>query len=104
MAAMLLVPKPPKELRILDAGGGSGVLTAAAVAEFRARPKPKQPHAAHATVWEVDELLSGDLARTFEHCRVVCDEAGVRFTGELHQENFILDAADLVDGGGLFTQ
>ncbi len=103
MAAMLLVPKPPKELRILDAGGGSGILTAAAVAEFCARPKPKRPHALHATVWEIDELLSRDLARTFEHCRVACDEAGVRFTGELRQENFILGAADLVGGGGLLT-
>ena len=34
MAAMLRVPNPLKELRILDAGGGSGVLIAAAVAEL----------------------------------------------------------------------
>jgi len=103
MAAMLQVPKPPKELRILDAGGGSGVLTAAAVAELCGRPKAKRPRSLHATVWEIDELLAEDLARTFEHCSAVCREAGVTFTGEHRQENFILDAADLVDGGGLFT-
>ena len=101
MASMLRVPNPLKELRILDAGGGSGVLTAAAVAELCARPKRKRPHALHATVWEIDERLSADLARTFEHCRAVCDDAGVQFTGELRQGNFILDAAALVDDGGL---
>ena len=103
MAAMLRVPNPLKELRILDAGGGSGVLTAAAVAELCARPKPKRPHALHATVWEIDERLSADLARTYEHCRAVCDDAGVQFTGELRQGNFILDDAGLVDDGGLFA-
>ena len=103
MAAMLRVPNPLKELRILDAGGGSGVLTAAAVAELCARPKPKRLHALHATVLEIDERLSTDLARTFEHCRAVCDDAGVKFTGELRQGNFILDAAGLVDDGGLFA-
>lgn len=50
MAAMLRIPKPPMELRILDAGGGSGVLTAAAVAELCARPKAKRPQSLHATV------------------------------------------------------
>ena len=103
MAAMLKVPTPPEELRILDAGGGNGVLTAAAVAEFCSRPKSKRPTSLHATVWEIDRLLSEDLVRTFNHCRAVCRKAGVRFTGELRQDNFILDAADLVNGGGLFT-
>lgn len=103
MAAMLRIPNPPKELRILDAGGGSGVLTAAAVAELCRRPKVKRPQSLHATVWELDELLAEDMERTFEHCRTVCRTAGVAFTSELRQENFILDAADLVDGGAPFT-
>ena len=103
MAAMLQGPNPLEELRILDAGGGSGVLTAAAVSEFCSRPKSKRPRALHATVWEIDELLTEDLARTFEHCRTVCRKASLTFTSELRQENFILAAADLVDDGGLFT-
>ena len=104
MAAMLQVPNPPKELRILDAGGGSGVLTAAVVAEFCARPKSRRPQALHATIWEIDALLAAELDHAFEHCRTVCREAGVRFTGELRQENFILAAADLVHGGLLTTK
>ena len=102
MASMLRVPDPPEELRILDPGGGSGVLTAAAVAELCARPENKRPSALHATVWEIDELLSGDVARTFEHCLSVCRSVGIAFTGELRQENFILTAPDLVGDRGLF--
>ncbi len=90
MAAMLGVPNPPEELRILDAGGGSGILTAAAIAELCGRPKARRPQSVRATIWEIDELLAEDLDRTFEYCRAVCCDAGVTFTGELHQENFIL--------------
>ena len=90
---------PSEELRILDSGGGSGVLAAAAAVEFCSRPKSRRPSALHATVWEIDGLLAGDLTRTLRYCGAVCREAGVAFTGDLRQGNFILDAADLVDGG-----
>ncbi len=72
----------------------------AAVAELCGWPESKRPAALHATVWEIDELLSRDIARTFEHCLSACREVGVAFTGELRQGNFILDASDFV--GGLF--
>ena len=106
MAAMLRVstPKPPQEFRLLDAGGGSGMLTAAAVAALCTRSASTRPDALHATVWEIDERLSGDLARTFEHCRRLCDNAGVGFTGTLRQENFILAAADELRDGWLFPR
>ena len=102
MAAMLQVRNPPKDLCLLDAGGGSGVLTAAVVAELCARPRSKRPQSLRATVWEIDELLAEDLAHAFEHCSAVCRAAGVKFIGELRQKNFILDAADLLVEG-LFT-
>ena len=103
MAAMLQVPSPPEELHLLDAGGGSGILTAAAVVALCARPPSTRPDVVHATVLEIDERLVTDLARTFEYCRDVCDTAGIRFTGSLRQENFILAAARLLINGGLFT-
>lgn len=102
MASMLDVPNPPQELRILDPGGGNGILTAAATAALCARPDSKRPTALHATVWEIDERLSEDIARTFEHCRSVCRESGVAFTGELRSENFILAAPDFIGDRGLF--
>ena len=104
MTAMLRVPRPPKELRLLDAGAGNGILTAAAVADLCARPIEARPDAVHATVWEIDERLFPDLTRTFDHCRRVCDGAGVCFTGTLRHENFIHAAADRINNGWLLPQ
>ena len=97
MASMLQVREPPADLRILDPGGGRGVLTAAVVAELCGRPECSRPAALHATVWELDARLAGDLDRTFEHCRAVCAKAGVAFRGEHRQGNFVLDAAVRAD-------
>ena len=97
MASMLQVREPPTDLRILDPGGGSGVLTAAVVAELCGRPECSRPAALHANVWELDARLAGDLDRTFEHCRAVCAKAGVAFRGEHRRGNFVLDAAVRAD-------
>ena len=97
MASMLQVRELPADLRILDPGGGSGVLTAAVVAELCGRPERSRPAALHATVWEIDARLAGDLDRTFEHCRAVCTKAGVAFRGEHRRGNFVLDAAVRAD-------
>ena len=101
MAAMLQAPEPPEVFRILDPGGGSGILTAAAVAELCRRPECGRPAALHATVWEIDARLADDLDRTFEHCRAVCAKAGVAFHGEHRRGNFILDAAAWTDDQNL---
>ena len=95
MASMLQVREPPEALRILDPGGGSGVLTAAAVAELCSRPVRSRPATLHATVWEIDARLADDLDRTFEHCRAVCTKAGVTFRGEHRRGNFVLDRGRL---------
>ena len=97
MASMLQVREPPANFRILDPGGGCGILTAAAVAELCSRPERSRPAALHATVWEIDARLAGDLDRTFEHCRAVCAKAGVTFRGEHRRGNFVLDAAAWAD-------
>ncbi len=102
MAGMLRVSEPPRELRLLDAGGGSGMLTAAVVAALCTRPTSTRPDALSATVWEIDDRLVADLGRTFEHCRGVCDAAGILFTGTLRQENFVLAASRLLNNGELF--
>ena len=99
MAGMLQARKPPREFRLLDAGGGSGMLTAAVAAVLCTRPESVRPDALHATVWEIDDLLTEDLARTFEHCHGVCASAGIQFKGTLRQENFVLAAARLLKNG-----
>lgn len=102
MAGMLEVPRP-LQLRLLDAGGGSGILTAAAVIALCSRPRATRPKALQATIWEIDERFSADLARALKYCREVCETAGVHFSGTLHHDNFILGAARLLMTGGLLT-
>ena len=101
MASMLDVREPPEALRILDPGGGRGVLTAAAVTELCSRPARSRPASLHATIWELDTRLADDLERTFERCRAVCAAAGVAFRGEHRRGNFVLDAAAWAGGRGL---
>ena len=97
MASMLDLHDPPEELRILDPGGGAGVLTAAVAAELCGRPERSRPAVLQATVWEIDERFADDLDRAFEYCRAACAKAGVVFRGDHRRGNFILDAAAWAD-------
>lgn len=103
MAGMLKVDPPPETLHILDAGGGSGILTAAATAEFCTRPKYSRPAHISATIWEIDDQFASDIRRTLTHCKAICDQAGIKFKGELRQGNFIIDAVELIHGTSPFT-
>ncbi len=98
MASMLEVHYQPEELNILDAGGGTGILTAATVVDICSRPKLERPAALRAIVWEVDDSFQDNISRTFEYCRAVCQEVGMEFKGELRQGNFIIESADLISG------
>ena len=101
MASMLQAREMPADCKVLDPGGGGGVLTAAAVAELCGRPERSRPAALHATVWELDARFAGDLDRTFERCQAVCAKAGVAFRSEHRRGNFVLDAAAWADDRNL---
>ena len=101
MASMLQAREPPVDCKLLDPGGGAGVLTAAAVEELCGRPERSRPAALHATVWELDARLADGLGRTFERCHAVCAKAGVAFRGEQRRGNFVLDAAAWADDRNL---
>ncbi len=103
MAGMLLVDIPTDTIHILDAGGGSGILTAAAIAELCIRPKNTHPKSLHATIWEIDDQFTTDIANTFDRCHTICNQAGIEFTGKHNRGNFILDAVNLIHGTGLFA-
>ena len=97
MASMLDLRDPPEVLRILDPGGGAGVLTAAVAAEVCSRPERSRPAVLQATVWEIDERFADDLDLAFGHCRAVCAKAGIVFQGDHRRGNFILDTAAWAD-------
>ena len=103
MASMLDVTVPPTELRLLDAGSGTGMLTAAAVAEFCSRPENKRPSTIHVTAWEIDDFFEPLLQYTLQRCGEICQEHDVQFTWDLRCEDFISSAADIIGNNALPT-
>ncbi|MBI5765455.1 MAG: Eco57I restriction-modification methylase domain-containing protein [Planctomycetes bacterium] len=102
MASLFAFPRMPETLRVLDAGGGNGMLTAAFVAELCSEKRP-HPQAIIATVWELDEELIPSLEDSLRLCQSVCERSGVRFEADIRQGDFILEAADMLGGNQLFT-
>ena len=104
MASMLDLSSCPRELRILDAGSGTGMLTAAVVAELSARPPHRRPDAINVVAWEIDSKFQLLLERTFGYCQEVCGRSGIEFTSDVQVGDFISQAAELVGCGGLFRR
>ena len=104
MASMLDLTSPPEQLRVLDPGGGNGMLTAAVVAEVCSRPESQRPAAMHLVTWEIDSQFQPLLHRTFEDCETVCRQAGIALSWDVRCRDFIFDAADLIVGRTLFTE
>ncbi len=102
MASLFAFPHMPKTLRLLDAGGGNGMLTAAITTELCAR-RTARPEAIVATVWEVDDELIPFLEETLQLCEIACRRAGIRFVADLHHGDFILDAADMLGSNRLYA-
>ena len=99
MAGMFL--DLPDEIRLLDAGAGSGSLTAALVEEACSR-KPA-PRAVRATTFETDDVLHAHLLETMDRCGVECRGAGVEFHSIARREDFVEAAAGAI-GAGLFRR
>lgn len=102
MASLFAFPRMPKTLRLLDAGGGNGMLTAAAVAELCSR-RAARPERISATVWELDDALIPSLEDTLRLCEAACRREGVAFTADLRHGDFILEAADMLGANRLFA-
>lgn len=99
-ALMASMPRGNKaSYRILDAGAGTGILTAACVEAICADARTR---AVHAVLFEIDEKLAPYIERTMALCHARCRRADVRFTFELHTDSFIDFAAAHISLG-LFT-
>ncbi len=76
-----------EHIRLLDAGAGVGSLTAAFIGEMCSRPK--KPKGISVTVYEIDPALAEYLSDTLRQCGNACVDAGIDFSAELVQRNFI---------------
>lgn len=87
MVAMFDPNRREKRVRLLDAGAGAGVLTAAFVASVCERPiKPKE---INATCVELDASLITHLQNTLEKCRKACEQSGIEFDFRIYNEDFV---------------
>ena len=92
--------KRPASLRVLDAGAGVGSLSAALVAEAcRWETRPRE---IHLLAYEVEPVLVEYLLRTFDLCGAACDQAGIRFLGEVRKEDFIKAGVNTLQGRNFF--
>lgn len=74
-------------VRLIDAGAGVGSLSAAFVNEAIAWKKA--PKEITITAYELDPLFASYLRETFAVCQSLCEEHGIRFSGEVIAEDFI---------------
>lgn len=88
-------------IHLLDAGAGTGSLTAAFVDEMCRREV--RPSELRVTAYEIDQLLIEYLSESLELCRVTCEQHGIRFVGEIEPVDFIKATAD-ISAGRLLTQ
>ena len=82
-------------INILDPGAGIGSLSAAfIVAASNWMPKPKS---IFLTAYEIDPFLINYLQKTFDKCAIVCNQAGIGFSGEIISEDFIAAGIELIN-------
>jgi adenine-specific DNA-methyltransferase len=91
MAAMFEIHAP--HLRLLDAGAGIGILSAAFVR--RELQKKMPPKRIEVTAYELDAALVGGLKETYDACRLASRQRGVEFSATIHNTDFIAEAAEM---------
>lgn len=82
------------DIRLLDPGAGIGTLTVAFVQACCGRSK--KPQRIAATLFEIDRNLIPYLDQSITLCRELCSQHGIEFMAEIHAEDFIAAAEDLL--------
>lgn len=83
----------PKDVRLLDAGSGVGSLIAAFV-DHVIRLKDG-PRSIDVTAFEVDPVLIRQLKETLAVCTEECENAGIVFTAQIIEQDYVLHSADV---------
>jgi adenine-specific DNA-methyltransferase len=79
-------------VRLLDAGAGTGILSAATIQRLLSRKK--LPKSISVTAFEIDTQLHNYLYNTYHLCKELCSAKGVMFTANVH-DDFIAYAANI---------
>jgi adenine-specific DNA-methyltransferase len=79
----------PEHVRLLDAGAGTGALTAAFISRLCQRKDAVR--VVDATLYEVDSTVQLALTETMVKCRDTCASAGIRFDFTIHATDFLED-------------
>ncbi len=90
-----------QEVRILDPGAGTGVLSASLIEALISKERP--PHSIRVVAYEIDTGVIPYLRNTMERCRMICRDVGVSFYGEIRSRDFISDAIAMTEEGLFMT-
>ncbi len=83
------------EVKLLDAGAGTGTLSKALIKRLcHQKIKPKS---ISLTAYEIDASLIDGLYRSIDFCREECRRAGIMFTENVFNEDFIKAAIPITD-------
>ena len=100
--ASLIRKTDHEEIRLLDAGAGTGSLTAAFVEEVCRRPV--RPARILVTLYELDAVLCDYLEKTISECHDECARAGILFEAEVCKEDFIRASTSALQGGLFYNK
>lgn len=86
MASLFSVIKS-RDINILDAGAGTGILTLAVINTILSwERKPKN---IFVEVYEIDESLMNQLARNLDECKALCMDQKINLQYKIHNSDFI---------------
>lgn len=99
--ASLFRPLRGGRVRLLDPGAGIGSLTT----EFVRRAVRDGAASISAELWEIDSQLIPELSATADGCEELCRAAGIQFTHDIRESDFILSQNSLfrLPTAGCFT-
>jgi len=83
-----------RRIRLLDAGAGMGILSAAFARRQLMRDTP--PTRIEVTAYELDEALIAGIEKTFEACRTACEARGVGFSVTVRNADFLAEGAEML--------
>lgn len=91
----------PKRIRIIDPGAGAGMLSAALVSHLLSSEK-HDIEQLEIVAYEVDRNFAVYLGKTFQMCRLLCEQRNVKFSYVIYNLDFIQGAISLVNRNNRF--